>query len=232
MKKKINLSFFPPEEELEKMCKKLSDPNYPRVNMGLPKDPTSLEVKKYALCKKILAYKQDKKLSIEEIAKQTDWTIPKLEDVFFARINKLTVNELANCALKLGMDTQTENWKNCTTKPIHPGEILLKEILIPHNMSPSEIAGDLKVCEEQIKWVCEEKVEITPNLAARLAIYLDTSAYLWLDLQYSYEKEIAETQIKSLKKEIVPYKKKLKNQKRVPVRQKKQIQNDKISPVS
>jgi plasmid maintenance system antidote protein VapI len=36
-------------------------------------------------------------------------------------------------------------------KPIHPGTILREELLIPHNISPQELAQALKVPKEQIK---------------------------------------------------------------------------------
>ena len=95
-----------------------------------------------------------------------------------------------------------------TVKPIHPGTILREELLIPRNISPNELAAALKVPKEQIKWVCEERGDITPDLAARLSLYFDTSVGLWLNLQRSYEEELAEVKIELLKKEIVPYKEK------------------------
>jgi len=63
-------------------------------------------------------------------------------------------------------------------KPIHPGTILREELLVPRNISPNELATALKVPKEQIKWVCEERGDITPDLAARLSLYFDTSVEL------------------------------------------------------
>ncbi|CAI2199176.1 16200_t:CDS:1, partial [Funneliformis geosporum] len=59
--------------------------------------------------------------------------------------------------------------------PIHPGEILREELLIPRNISPQELAQSLKVPKEQIQWVCEERGDITPDLATRLSIYFDST---------------------------------------------------------
>jgi len=39
--------------------------------------------------------------------------------------------------------------------------------------------------------VCEERADITPDLAARLALYFDSTVEFWLNLQRSYEEEIA-----------------------------------------
>ena len=97
--------------------------------------------------------------------------------------------------------------------PIHPGEILRERLLIPRDISPQELATALKVSKEQIKWVCEERADITPDLAARLALYFDSTVEFWLNLQRSYEEEVAETRIELLKEEIVPYKEKQGNSK-------------------
>ena len=88
--------------------------------------------------------------------------------------------------------------------PIHPGEILSERLLVPLNISPSELAIVLKVPKEQIKWICEKRGDITPDLAARLAIYFNTTAEFWMNLQRSYEEEIVRERIILLKKEIKP----------------------------
>src|ERR1700722_15361294 len=96
--KKKDISFFPPEEELKKICEEMSAPNYPRVNKPLPKNATSLEKSKYFLCKKVLVYKQENNLSVEKLAKQFSLTIPEVEDILFARINKFTLDRLVSYA--------------------------------------------------------------------------------------------------------------------------------------
>ena len=96
-------------------------------------------------------------------------------------------------------------------KPIHPGTILREEMLIPRDISPQELADALKVPKEQIKWVCEERADITPDLAARLAFYFDSSVELWLNLQRSYEEELAKARIEVIKEQITPYKTKSKS---------------------
>jgi len=90
--------------------------------------------------------------------------------------------------------------------PIHPGEILREELLIPRNISPQELATALKVPKEQIQWIYEERGDITPNLATRLSIYFNSTVEFWLNLQRSYDREITEEKLTQLKKEIKPYK--------------------------
>ena len=90
--------------------------------------------------------------------------------------------------------------RDFTVKPIHPGTILREEILIPRDISPQELATALKVPKEQIKWVCEERADITPDLATRLSLYFDSTVEFWLNLQRSYEEEIAETTNRTIKR--------------------------------
>jgi plasmid maintenance system antidote protein VapI len=35
--------------------------------------------------------------------------------------------------------------------PIHPGEILREELLVPFNISPEELAKQIKLSKEQVK---------------------------------------------------------------------------------
>ena len=92
--------------------------------------------------------------------------------------------------------------------PIHPGEILRERLLVPRDISPQELAQALKVPKEQVKWFCEERADITPDLAARLALYFDSTVEFWLNLQRSYEEEVARERTELLKTEIIPYKEK------------------------
>jgi predicted XRE-type DNA-binding protein len=94
MKRKINSNFFPPEERLSKIREKMLEPNYPRANKPLPKNATSLEKSKYFLCKKVLVYKRENKLPVERLAKQISLTVPEVEDILFARIDKFTLDRL------------------------------------------------------------------------------------------------------------------------------------------
>jgi len=103
-------------------------------------------------------------------------------------------------------DTNNRKKRDFIVKPIHPGEILREELLVPNNISPEELAKEIKVSKAIINWVCEERTGITPDLAARLSLYFDTSIGLWLNLQRSYEAELAERQTQLLNEEIIPYK--------------------------
>lgn len=74
-------------------------------------------------------------------------------------------------------------------KPIHPGEILREEFLIPMNIEPSRLANDTKISEEEINALIEETRPITPNAALRLSLYFGLSERFWLNLQSRYDLE-------------------------------------------
>jgi len=94
-------------------------------------------------------------------------------------------------------------------KPIHPGEILREELLIPLNITGEKLAQELRVEKEIIEEIVDEKRNITPEIALRLSLYFPQSAQFWLNCQQDYEKdcleEMEKREIKELKKQIHPY---------------------------
>ncbi|WNE41383.1 MAG: hypothetical protein AM1032_000123 [Mycoplasmataceae bacterium] len=96
---------------------------------------------------------------------------------------------------------------NNKLKPIHPGEILREELLIPLNISPNELARDIKVPKQLIEWICEERVDITLDIAVRLSIYFNSTSDFWMNMQKSYENKLFDIKEKELRKFIVPYEK-------------------------
>ena len=88
-------------------------------------------------------------------------------------------------------------------RPIHPGEILREEFLVPLAMSAHALAMELKVPAPRINDIVRERRAITPDTALRLARYLGTTAQFWLNLQTSYDLKITEKAIGSkIKSEV------------------------------
>ena len=77
-------------------------------------------------------------------------------------------------------------------RPIHPGEILREEYLVPLEMSANALAIELRVPAPRINDVVRERRAITPDTALRLARYFGTTAQLWLNLQSAYDLKQAE----------------------------------------
>src|SRR6266511_3307044 len=89
---------FPPEEEIKKVLKRVEQPNYRRVKIGLHPNATPAEKAKYKLCKDILRYKQENKLTTEDMAQKLELNIPKTEYILFSHIDKFNLDELINYA--------------------------------------------------------------------------------------------------------------------------------------
>src|SRR3954467_4756194 len=79
--------------------------------------------------------------------------------------------------------------------PLHPGEILREEFLVPLELSPGALAKVMGVPRTRIERIAAESTGITADTALRLSKALGTSAQLWLNLQNRYDVETAEREI-------------------------------------
>ena len=80
-------------------------------------------------------------------------------------------------------------------RPIHPGEVLREEFLVPLGMSAHALAMELKVPAPRINDIVRERRSVTPDTALRLARYFGTTPQFWLNLQTSYDLKVAEREI-------------------------------------
>ena len=74
--------------------------------------------------------------------------------------------------------------------PIHPGEILGEE-LEEIGISSAELSRTLRVPPNRISQLVAGKRAMTADTALRLARYFGTSADLWMNLQKTYELDLA-----------------------------------------
>lgn len=79
-------------------------------------------------------------------------------------------------------------------RPIHPGEILREEFLVPLDISANALAMRLHVPAPRINDIVRERRSVTPDTALRLARCFDTTAQFWLNLQSSYDLKLAENE--------------------------------------
>jgi addiction module HigA family antidote len=90
-------------------------------------------------------------------------------------------------------------------RPIHPGEILREEYLVPLNMSAHALAMKLRAPASRINDIVLERRAVTPDTALRLARCFGTTAQFWLNLQSSYDLKKAEIDVgKKIKQEVRP----------------------------
>jgi len=76
-------------------------------------------------------------------------------------------------------------------KPMHPGEVLREEFLLPLRMSAGALANACGLPRTRIERIASEQSGITADTALRLAKALGTTAQLWLNLQMDYDIQIA-----------------------------------------
>ncbi len=76
-------------------------------------------------------------------------------------------------------------------KPVHPGEVLREEFLKPLGLSMNALALDLHVPVTRIAEVVRERRAITPDTALRLARYFSTTPEFWMNLQVTFDLEMA-----------------------------------------
>lgn len=73
--------------------------------------------------------------------------------------------------------------------PVHPGEILREEFLIPLRISPSRLAKNISVPSRRINEIVRGERSITADTALRLARFFRTTERFWLNLQIRYDLE-------------------------------------------
>lgn len=77
-------------------------------------------------------------------------------------------------------------------RPVHPGEILREDYLVPLGMSANALAIALSVPAPRINDVVRGRRGVSADTAMRLARYFGGDARSWLNLQVAYDLRVAE----------------------------------------
>ena len=88
--------------------------------------------------------------------------------------------------------TRGETMFKNAMRPVHPGEILREEYLIPLELSARALAKALNVPPPRINDVVRQRRGITADTAMRLARHFGGDARSWLNLQSAYDLRVAE----------------------------------------
>ena len=75
--------------------------------------------------------------------------------------------------------------------PVHPGEMLREEFLVPLGLSANALALALGVPATRIGEIVNERRGITGDTALRLGEYFRVGPEFWMNLQVRYELELA-----------------------------------------
>jgi addiction module HigA family antidote len=76
-------------------------------------------------------------------------------------------------------------------RPVHPGEILREDYLVPLGMTANALARALSVPGPRINEIVRERRAVTADTAMRLARYFGGDARSWLNLQTAYDLRVA-----------------------------------------
>jgi addiction module HigA family antidote len=88
--------------------------------------------------------------------------------------------------------------------PLHPGEMLREEFLVPLGLSPYALARAIGVPRTRIERLVREETAITADTALRLGRYFNMTPQFWMGLQTYYELEVAERALKRTLGRIEP----------------------------
>ncbi|WP_310447106.1 HigA family addiction module antitoxin [Thiobacillus sp.] len=90
-------------------------------------------------------------------------------------------------------------------RPVHPGEILREEYLIPLALSANALSRELNVPAPRINDIVRERRGVSADTAMRLARHFGGDARSWLNLQVAYDLRVAEiANAKRIEKEVMP----------------------------
>ena len=72
-------------------------------------------------------------------------------------------------------------------RPVHPGEVLREDYLVPQGLSVNALATALGVPATRMHEIVKQRRAITADTAARLARHFGGDATSWLMLQADYD---------------------------------------------
>jgi addiction module HigA family antidote len=86
--------------------------------------------------------------------------------------------------------------------PVHPGEILTEEFLVPLGITRHKLAIDLGIPASRIDQIAKGKRSITADTAFRLSLYFGNSAQFWMNLQSSYDLKMERERLPEIKRQV------------------------------
>jgi len=89
--------------------------------------------------------------------------------------------------------------------PIHPGEILREEFLVPLKLTRNAVAAALRVPRTRIERIARREAPVTADIALRLGKFFKTGGAFWMNAQARYDLETAEDMLAPQIKKIAAY---------------------------
>ena len=72
-------------------------------------------------------------------------------------------------------------------EPTHPGEMLLREFLMPLGMTQRDLARAIRVPYQRVNEIVRGRRGVTPSTALRLSRFFGVSAGFWMNLQLRWD---------------------------------------------
>lgn len=88
--------------------------------------------------------------------------------------------------------------------PPHPGKVVKRSLIDNTDMSVTEAAALLGVGRVTLSKLINGRSSISPEMAVRLSIALNTSSEMWINMQSMYDLWQAEKKRKKLSKIVSP----------------------------
>lgn len=90
-------------------------------------------------------------------------------------------------------------------KPVHPGEVLLKDFIEPMELTRYKVAKSINVPQRRIDEICSGQRALTADTALRLGRLFGMDPQVWINLQGQYDLEVAARGLrKRLDAEVTP----------------------------
>lgn len=89
--------------------------------------------------------------------------------------------------------------------PIHPGEILREEFMLPMELSSHAVARAIGVTPARVNDIVNERRGITADTALRFGRFFGTTPDVWINLQKRFELETARRELGNTLAHIHPH---------------------------
>ena len=90
-------------------------------------------------------------------------------------------------------------------RPVHPGEVLQEDYLVPLGLSINALAKALDVPTSRMNDIVRQRRGVSADTALRLERYFGSDAQGWLNLQTAFDLKMAQKSAsKAIEKAILP----------------------------
>ena len=90
--------------------------------------------------------------------------------------------------------------------PIHPGEVLREELMLPYGLSVPQLARAISVPPSRLRGLLAGRSPVTRELAVRVGRYFGLTPAFWLNLQQRYDLNVAaDAMLERIDREVIPF---------------------------